>query len=286
MSGCRNFAASLDAFADGELSPEKAIEVEAHLLECRVCSERLELGQAMRHSLRSAVREAAVPSDAFRERIAASLRAERAREHVASQHEAAARRGGMLSWGTILPMAAAAGAVLTFSALTEKTPARPQASNASTEARASVTPDVLSPEQILDQFVDYHVNPGTPTITEPMLLRQLDPEVGVPVRFPELAKNYGARWEGGDVVRLPLRGLNAASLRFQLDGHRVTLYVYNSERVPIQRRLRERSSYREPVYVGYKRGYAIAATERRGVGYAVATDLSDLESAELVASLH
>ncbi len=285
MNGCRGFSASLDAFADGELSPEKAIEVEAHLLDCRVCTERVELGQATRVSLRSAVREAAVPSDAFRKRIAASMRAERAREYEAAHQEAVARRGGMLSWGTILPMAAAAGAVLTFSAFAEKAPS-PKATPARTEARASVTPDVLSPEQILDQFVDYHVNPGTPAIMEPKLLRQLDPEVGVPVRFPELAKNYGARWEGGDVVRLPLRGLSAASLRFRLDGHRVTLYVYNSERVPIQRRLRERSSYREPVYVGYKRGYSIAATERRGVGYAIATDLSDLESAELVASLH
>ena len=31
---------------------------------------------------------------------------------------------------------------------------------------------------------------------------------------------------------------------------------------------------------------SIAATERRGVGYAVATDLEDHESAEIVASLH
>lgn len=284
MSGCRPFAALLDVYVDGELSPEKAIEVDAHLSECGVCTERVRLEQATRVSLRTAVRAAATPSDAFRERIAASLRAERARELQVTQQEATARRGGMLSWSTILPMAAAAGAVLTFNAVTEKTPS-PAASATATEARASVTPDVLSPEQILDQFVDYHVNPGTPAIMEPKLLRQLDPEVGVPVRFPELG-NYGARWEGGDVVRLPLRGLNAASLRFQLDGHRVTLYVYNSERVPIQRRLRERSSYREPVYVGYKRGYSIAATERRGVGYAVATDLSDIESAELVASLH
>jgi hypothetical protein len=284
MSGCRSFTTLLDAYADGELSPEKAIEVDSHLLECPTCTERVELDHATRRSVHNAVYAAAVPSDAFRERIAASMRAEREREFEASQPEPAARRSGMLSWGTILPMAAAAGAVLTFSALT-KTPTARAPATARAEAGTAVTADVLSPEQILDQFVDYHVNPGTPAITEPKLLDQLDPEVGVPVRFPELG-NYGARWEGGDVVRLPLRGLSAASLRFRLDGHRVTLYVYNSERMPIQRRLRERAMYREPVYVGYKRGYSIAATERRGIGYAVATDLSDNESAELVASLH
>jgi anti-sigma factor RsiW len=284
MSGCRTFSTLLDAYSDGELSPEKAIEVDSHLLECGTCMERVRLDHATRLSVRNAVYAAAAPSDAFRERIAASMRAERERELAASQPEPAARRSGMLSWGTILPMAAAAGAVLTFSAIT-KTPTSRAPATARAEAGTTVTADVLTPEQILDQFVDYHVNPGTPAITEPKLLDQLDPEVGVPVRFPELA-NYGARWEGGDVVRLPLRGLSAASLRFRLDGHRVTLYVYNSERMPIQRRLRERAMYREPVYVGYKRGYSIAATERRGIGYAVATDLSDNESAELVASLH
>ena len=41
----------------------------------------------------------------------------------------------------------------------------------------------------------------------------------------------------------------------------------------------------QPVYVGSRRGYSIAAREQRGLGYAVATDLDDRESAELVASI-
>jgi len=41
-----------------------------------------------------------------------------------------------------------------------------------------------------------------------------------------------------------------------------------------------------PVYVGNRRGYSIAAVEERGIGYAIASDLSDRESAELVASIH
>jgi hypothetical protein len=39
------------------------------------------------------------------------------------------------------------------------------------------------------------------------------------------------------------------------------------------------------VYVTWKRGYSIAAADRRGVGYAVATDLGEDEGAEIVASL-
>jgi hypothetical protein len=44
-----------------------------------------------------------------------------------------------------------------------------------------------------------------------------------------------------------------------------------------QRLVRER-----PVYVGQRGGYSIAAAERSGIGYALATDLNDVESANLV----
>jgi hypothetical protein len=37
-----------------------------------------------------------------------------------------------------------------------------------------------------------------------------------------------------------------------------------------------------PVYVGRLRGYSIAAAEERGVGYALASDLNDDESAQLM----
>jgi hypothetical protein len=66
----------------------------------------------------------------------------------------------------------------------------------------------------------------------------------------------------------------------------MTLYVFNSERFPLNTRLKKRVVRDEPVYVGWKRGYAIAAKERRGVGYAITTDLGEDEGAEIVASLH
>jgi hypothetical protein len=40
------------------------------------------------------------------------------------------------------------------------------------------------------------------------------------------------------------------------------------------------------VYVGARRGYSNGATDHRVVGYALATDLNDSETAELVAALH
>ena len=54
---------------------------------------------------------------------------------------------------------------------------------------------------------------------------------------------------------------------------------------PLRATLEPRVVRNLPVYVGSRRGYSIAALEKRGVGYAVATDLNDRESAELVASI-
>jgi anti-sigma factor RsiW len=275
MSNCRHVAAMLDTHVDGELSPDQAVTVEAHAAECTTCGSRLRLEQSMRSSLRRAVYQAAVPSAAFEERLAQSLAAER--ERLASVSENVGRRGAMLSWSTIVPLATAAALALVFTASKEK---RPSNSPVATTQAASTDTNI---EQLLDDLVDRHIEPVTPAVVEPTELARFEPEVGVPVRMPNL-KQYGVRWEGGRVV--PVRNQRAASLRFHLSGHRMTLYVFNSERVPFKNKLEARVVKNEPVYVGWKRGYSIAATDRHGVGYAVASDLNDQENAEIVASLH
>jgi hypothetical protein len=137
-------------------------------------------------------------------------------------------------------------------------------------------------DQLIDQLVDYHAEARVPEITEPSMVSMLEPEVGLPVRMPKL-QDYGALWEGGSVV--PMRkSSRAASLRYSLGGHRITVYVYDSSRFPLRARLEPTVVGNVPVYVGTRRGYSIAATERRGVGYALASDLPDPESAELIAA--
>lgn len=277
MSNCRHVITRLDAYADGELAPEQVLEIEAHLEDCSSCGTRLSLHHAVRKSLRRAVQAAAVPSDAFRERLVAQLRAETVR-HEALPHLAAGRRGAMLSWNSILPLAAAAAIALFWSARTNN-----DARVAKAPSVHNASADAVNVDQILEDLVNRHIDRQEPSVTEPELLGEMEPEVGVPVRAPSLAQ-YGARWEGGSVV--PVRNQRAASLRYQVSGHRMTLYVYNSERFPLNTRLTKRVVRNEPVYTGWKRGYSIAATERRGVGYAVATDLGEDEGAEIVASLH
>ncbi len=265
----------LDTHADGELSPDQAVTVEAHAVDCTSCGARLRLEQALRSSLRKAVYAASAPNTSFHERLAQSLQAERERLDSASHN--VGRRGAMLSWSTIVPLASAAALALVWTASKE-----PRRANGPTATVAAASTD-MNIDQLLDDLVDRHIEPSTHAVVEPTELVRFEPEVGVPVNLPSL-QQYGARWEGGRVV--PVRNQRAASLRFRLSGHRMTLYVYNSERVPLKSKLEARVVRNEPVYVGWKRGYSIAATDRHGVGYAVASDLDDSENAEIVASLH
>jgi anti-sigma factor (TIGR02949 family) len=279
-SGCKPVVTLLDAYADGELSPDQVLGIEAHLAECHSCSSRLQLDHAVRKSVRRATYSAAVPSDAFRERIMHSLRAETERTEAA-EREAAAPRSAMLSWGNLAPLAAAAAFALIWKAIPHESARVSPTPTPSGIQAASVEP--FNVEKLLDDIVERHLDRSAPAVTERALLEGMEPEVGVPVRAPNLLQ-YGARWEGGSVV--PLRNERAASLRYRVAGHRVTVYVFNSEKLPFNARFTKRVVRNEPVYVTWKRGVSIAATDRRGVAYAVATDLSEEEGAEIVASLH
>jgi len=273
---CRRVTALLEAYADGELEPEGVLEVEAHLADCNDCSSRLQLEHAVKKSLRRQVYAEAQPTDAFHNRILASLQAEAEREAIV-QFDESSRRGSMLSWSSIVPLAAAAAMAL-WSASTSDPGTRVTPGKTHTAGFAPT-----SMEQMLEDLVDRHIDRSKPEVTEPSLLDGMEPEVGVPVHFPSLAQ-YGARWQGGRLVQI--RHEPTASLKFLVDGHRVTVYVFNSEHFQLGSPLKRRVVRDEPVYTGWKRGYSIATTDRHGVGYAVATDLGEDEGAEIVASLH
>ena len=276
MSGCRHFMPLLEPFRDGELSPAQVVEVEQHLVECQLCTERVRLGEAMRVSLKQVVHAEAPVTAAFEARIAAALAAERAREErIDPEHEAQAR---MLSWRSIVPIASAAAVVMVWAASANNR----ATDEGNTRLDASVAPP--SVEKLLEDLVSNHERPAAPQFMEQSLLPQLEPEVGVPVKLPNF-NQYGARWEGAGMVRVSNQ--HAASLRYRIAGHKLTVYVYDSSRFPVRRSLKERLVRDEPVYVGSRHGVSIAAAERRnGVGYAVATDLNNDESAELVASIY
>jgi anti-sigma factor RsiW len=278
MSTCRHFVPLLEPFRDGELSPAEVVDVETHLVECERCSERLRLGEAMRVSLKDVVREGAQVTESFEQRIMLALAAEREREERRDPSQDAQLR--MLSWRSIMPIAAAAAVVMVWAAKANNRTS--DVASAKTSMYQASTP--ASIEKLLEDLVSNHEHSSGPQFTEQTLLPQLETEVGVPVRLPNF-KQYGARWEGVSVV--PVSNQRAASLRYRIAGHRLTVYIYDAARVPVGSMLQQRLVRDEPVYVGSRHGVSIAATERsNGVGYAVATDLNKDESAELVASIY
>ena len=135
----------------------------------------------------------------------------------------------------------------------------------------------------MDDFVMHHANPPLPEVVDEALVGRLEPEVGVPVRAPSL-RQYGAEWEGGSTVWMNSPHRRVATLRYNLGGHHVTVFMYDASRIALGASLEPRVVHNVPVYVGTRRGYSIAASEKRGMGYAVTSDLDGSESAELLAA--
>jgi len=285
---CRHASALVETFVDGELPADQTLEVEEHLASCDSCRERERFSSALRGSVRRVVMADAVPSAGFESRLTSALRAER--ERLLVVNEPPPPRRSVFSrkrWGSVTPLVLAAAATLSLAAWFNARLDRERAETVvasqpvlAAPARASA---LETPEQVLDELVDYHTAPPTPQITEPTLVQRMEPEVGVPVKLPAL-KQFGASWEGGAVV--PMKNQRAAIFRYRLSNHPVTVYVYDARRVPLRGVLEPRVVHNQPVSVGERRGYSIAAREQRGVGYAIATDLDDDASAELVSTIY
>jgi anti-sigma factor RsiW len=297
MTRCHEVRPYLEAFVDDELSTDNSLRVEEHLASCERCREEVHLTRALKRSLQDVVLGEARPSPEFSARLASVLGDERRRAEQRQAQETLAWRGRKA-----MPVAAAAAAVVALS-LTDgqwlKTnwlgTALPWLG--SQDGQSTVSPEAVasgsaphqqasfvSSNNIIDQLVQYHQAPVEPEVTDRSGLLRFEPQVGVPMRVPEL-QQYGARFLGASVV--PMERYRAASLRYNLGEHRVTVYLFNAQVVPVRslQELQVRVVGDRAVFVGMRNGYSIAATEQRGVGYMIATDLDDRESAELLASI-
>ena len=76
MKNCENYAALLDPFIDGELSPDEAARVQAHLDECPVCRAYVDDALAIRSAFPDA-EDTELP-EGFTKTVMARIRAEAA----------------------------------------------------------------------------------------------------------------------------------------------------------------------------------------------------------------
>jgi anti-sigma factor RsiW len=290
---CARVRGPWETFLDGELPADQMLELQEHLDQCSDCADEMALSSAIRSCARRVVlRDARVAaglvrepdanevgcSDAFRKRLSDALAREAEQEAV--EERSANVRRVLRQWvprAGALAVSSAAAVVLWMRANDVVEPTT-DVTGSSAQAAA------VEPEELLDRLLDFHSSPPEPQVTQPELVPQLERFVGVQLPVPSLAK-YGAFWQGGSVVRV--RGdRSAAYLRYRTaDDHKVTVYVFNPSRIPLHAGLEPRMYREQPVYEGYRRGYTIVAQLRRGVGYAVATDLAEPISAELVQAI-
>ena len=134
MKYCENFAALLDPFVDGELSPDEIARVQAHLDACPACRAYGDDALAIRASFPDA-EDTPVP-DGFAESVMARIRAE-----AASQAEAAPQKKTSRPWLKALASLAACCAIVllaapmfSHSSKTEAAPAEAPAAAADTAA--------------------------------------------------------------------------------------------------------------------------------------------------------
>ncbi len=261
---CAEIRPYLQAFVDEELSPERAIDVERHLVACGECAAEVELTRSLCRATRNSVSGVAMCPE-FQSRLCACLAEERKRQE--------SRGSSPLSIWVMGPLAAAAGVALYFGMQEAE------------QLREDVPVARASNDQLVDLLVDYHTSAEEPGANDPNTVAHFEPTLGFPVRAPDLGQ-FGARFEGADLV--PIDHTRLAKLRYSIGGRRVTLYMYDPEELPLraQRTLHPSVVGSQAVFVGSRRGYSIATCEKKGVGYAFTGELSDEESAELVAAVY
>src|SRR5919202_371343 len=112
MDDCARFACSMAPYVDGELDPGHAVDMEAHVISCAACAERVALLRAMRGSLKRTCNGRA--PDALRARVAAAMAAERRREAEVREAQDT-MRPKLVKLRYAVGLAAAAGVVFAMS---------------------------------------------------------------------------------------------------------------------------------------------------------------------------
>lgn len=318
LATCHNVRSLMEAFIDGELSPEQTLEMEAHVEDCQVCQANAEFLRTLSATIKGVVHadanrratqltlgatrssgelvvaanlaDGTVPTT-FMARLERAIEAEIEREAVATDQTS---RGAWI--GRVSVFAAAASATLWFgfrafapetsslSTANDSDPVQVRNRSVAQVAGANQDEEVPTLEGALDRLIDYHSALPEPEVTQAELLPRLEPDVGVRMQLPKLDA-FGARWEGASLV--PVRNnQRAVSFRYQLPKNRVTLYVFNASRLRVQDSAHLQRETPQPVYFGQWRGYNVAAKETRGVGYALATDMDGPAVARMINDIH
>jgi anti-sigma factor RsiW len=254
----------LGSYLDGELGAAKLIEIDEHIGNCETCREEVQLLRAMRGSLKRVVRSASPAS--LRDRIGNAMTAERARTEA---EVPVAAMGGLPTWRTLVPLATAAAIAIAWGS----------------GAHGPQVP--IASADLLAEFVDEHTHPLPPDALSAREVRGLEKYVGFPVS-PGNFERAGAHLVGGRVLSL-MPAQRGAMIQYVVGSgdheRRLSVFVYDAQKIPEvgMANLAPRAVGTAEVRVGREKGYSVAAAQRAGVGYLIASDLDPDESARLAA---
>ena len=146
MKYCEHFAALLDPFVDGELSPEEMARVQAHLDGCPACRTYVDDALAIRAAFPDA-EDAEVP-EGFAEGVMARIRAEATSQaETVSRAEASSKRKTFRPWLKALASLAACCAIVLLAAPMFSHSSKTEA--ALTEAPAAAADTGASTERVM-----------------------------------------------------------------------------------------------------------------------------------------
>ena len=286
LDECLRFSASMTPYVDGELDAGHAVDMEAHVIACDACAERIALLRAVRQSMKRTHNAARCP-DALRARLQATIAQEQQRAVIAhGSTPSPVPSHTLIRLRHAVGLAAAAGVVFAMG-MSRYMQARAPASELAVAATAETGTGI---DSLLDTLIALHAHPFQPDTMDQDQLPRFDPLLGVRVRRPSF-RPFEAQFEGARVHAISDRG---AILQLQYvmtnrldgkgaDGKHLTMYIFNPRVVSVRAsRLQEQVVRHRPILVGRLRGYSVAALEQSGVGYAVASDFDQDESTKMV----
>jgi anti-sigma factor RsiW len=281
---CLRFSSSLSAYIDGELDAAHAVDMEAHVIGCNECAERVSILRAMRLSMRRTASRERCPA-ALRARMEATVAHEKRRAVISQGPSSDAQSPKLIRLRNAVGLAAAAGVAFAMGMSRYVGPRPSDGIIAGPETASTVT----GIDALLEQLIAMHAHPFQPDTTDADQLQRFDPMLGVRVR--RLAfQPFGGSFQGARLHAVSDRGA-LLQLQYALpdargaDGKHITVYAFNPSVVPVRAaRLQQRVVRQRPILVGRLGGYSVAALEQSGVGYAIASDFDTDESTRMVLS--
>jgi mycothiol system anti-sigma-R factor len=263
---CDDVRKFIQAYLDGELDGSEWAGLSEHLESCEACRREARAEERLRRAVKRALPVAPAPA-ALRGRVRAALEAEDAERQEA-------RAGGLRRW-TLRLVPAAAMIALGIGFLWS----RLQGPRPGAGLKASLS-------SLAEQSIEWHRlhPPMDVTATSPEAVqRYFVDKVPFAVRPPVFPARQRAQLVGARLANL--REHRAVFVTYQLDGRRVSVFIFDSNALPAAGGQVVRAGSRDVRWQDV-RGYNVALYTAGGTGYAVTSDMDPRGLVQLIAHSH